>query len=284
VISRRARGQWAIVCCAILWSTSGLFIKLLDAHPLVIAGGRSLIAGLFMLAARYWGGRRRRWVLTPPFWGAGASYALTMICFVIANKLTASANAILLQYSAPVWAALFGWLIAGERPAKAQWTALVLVCGALFFFFKDGLVAGGTAGDCLALFSGIAFGLYSVFMRLQAEPADGALLSHGLTALAALPFAWLFPPAITAPAILAILFMGVLQIGAASLLFAYGIKRVPAVQAMLTAGVEPVLNPLWVLAVTGERPAWSALAGGVIIIGAVLFSGLAGMKGKEATT
>jgi drug/metabolite transporter (DMT)-like permease len=72
--------------------------------------------------------------------------------------------------------------------------------------------------------------------------------------------------------------MGIIQIGAASLLFAYGIKRVRAVEAMLTATIEPVMNPVWVLLVTGERPALSALIGGGIIIAAVAASSLVGKR------
>jgi drug/metabolite transporter (DMT)-like permease len=102
------------------------------------------------------------------------------------------------------------------------------------------------------------------------------LCAHIITAVFSIPFFFLYPPAVTAPALLAIGFMGVFQIGVASLLFAYGIKRITAVQAMLTAMVEPVLNPVWVLLVTGEKPAASALLGGSIIMAAVAASSLIG--------
>jgi drug/metabolite transporter (DMT)-like permease len=78
--------------------------------------------------------------------------------------------------------------------------------------------------------------------------------------------------------VLPILYMGAVQIGLASLLFAYGIKRISAVQAMLTATLEPVCNPVWVLVFTGERPTHSAIVGGGIIIAAVLASSLIGMR------
>jgi drug/metabolite transporter (DMT)-like permease len=199
-----------------------------------------------------------------------------MILFVIANNLTASASAILLQYTAPAWAALFGWLLLRERPRWEHWCALVLVCGGLFLVFSSGLAKGSLLGDTLALISGITFGLNSVVLRLKKDgnPADIFIFAHIICVLFSLPFFFLPPPVINAGNILSILFMGIFQSGTASALFAYGIKRVPAVQAMLTAAIEPVLNPVWVLAVTGEKPSLSVLAGGSLIIVAVLFTAL----------
>ncbi|MDR2068337.1 MAG: DMT family transporter [Spirochaetaceae bacterium] len=277
-------GQGAVLLCALFWSTSGLFIKLIDWHPLVIAGLRSFVAALFMLAIRLLFPRRGKGKNKAfPLIAGGLAYALTMICFVIANKLTASANAILLEYSAPVWAALLGWFLIKEKPHWEHWLALALVMGGLYLFFKDGLAGGSLLGDGIAVLSGIFFGANSVFMRMQKEgnPSDTMLLAHIITALICLPFLFISPPVFTAQSICSILFMGIVQIGCASLLFAYGIKRVPAVQAMLTAMAEPILNPLWVLLVTGEKPSLSALTGGGIIVAAVLVSTLVGKKREQ---
>jgi drug/metabolite transporter (DMT)-like permease len=275
----RRTGQSAIFFCAVLWSTSGLFIKLIDWHPILIAGGRSLIAALVLGVIRFAFPKRRG----PPgnplhVLAGGIAYAVTMLCFVIANKLTASANAILLQYSAPIWAALLGWLIIREKPHWEHWAALVMVMAGLLLFFKDGLGGGSFLGDCLALFSGVAFGANSVIMRMQKEgsPMDSMLLAHVITGIFSIPFFFIFPPRLSPANGGIILFMGVLQIGAASLLFSYGIKRVTAIQAMLIAMIEPVLNPVWVLLVTGERPSLSALFGGGIIVAAVVGSSLIG--------
>jgi drug/metabolite transporter (DMT)-like permease len=204
----------------------------------------------------------------------GIAYAITMIVFVIANKRTTSANAILLQYTAPVWAALLGWVIARERPRWEQWSALVLVFFGMLLFFKDDLGGGNFFGDVLAIISGIAFGAHSVLLRMikRGETADAMLLSHLFCALFSVPFFFLYPPSLSPGTVSAILFMGIIQIGAASALFAYGIKRVTAIQAMLTAMIEPVLNPAWVFVVTGEKPAFSALIGGGIIIAALTLS------------
>jgi drug/metabolite transporter (DMT)-like permease len=281
-------GQGAILCCAVLWSTSGLFIKLLDWHPLLIAGGRSAIAALFLFALRQ---ISRRLGPVPPvssrfplIMAGSLSYALTMISFVWANKLTTSANAILLQYTAPVWAAMLGWRLIGEKPRWFHWAALALTLGGLVVFFREDLKGGAfgknALGDLMALGSGLFFGAHSVFLRMQrrGNPADSLLGAHIICAAVSLPFFFMFPPAFNGRSLGAMGFMGLIQVGLASQLFALGIRRVQAMQALLIAMIEPVLNPLWVFLFTGERPSAAALAGGLVIILAVLFSSVMGAR------
>ncbi|MDR1420858.1 MAG: DMT family transporter [Treponema sp.] len=277
------KGEGAILLCAFFWSTSGLFIKLLHWHPAVIAGIRSLVACLFMLAVRAAFPPKSKGENSFLLWAGAASYTLTMLTFVTANKMTSPANAIMLQYTAPVWAGLLGWMLLGERPRWEHWGALVLTAAGMALFFGGGLAGGSRAGDLLAVFSGICFGAHSVFLRMmkRGNPQDSLLAAHALCALFCVPFVFLYPPALSIPAALSMLFMGVMQMGAASLLFSWGIKRVSAIEAMLTAMAEPVLNPVWVFAVTGEKPSLRAVLGGGIIIAAVAASSVIG-KRREA--
>jgi drug/metabolite transporter (DMT)-like permease len=282
----RLAGQGAILLCAILWSTSGLFIRLVDCHPMVTAGSRSFFAALFLLALRlFLPGRNKtlhskavviRTLITetPVLALCGLGYAATMIFFVIANKLTASANAIMLQYAAPVWAALLGWLFLRERPQFEHWAAMVLVGLGMFLVFQGGFAAGSFLGDIIALASGIMFAANSVVLRAREDnnPADIMLFSHITCAIISVPFFFLYPPLFTPKYFICVIYMGIFQLGMASALFAYGIRRIPAVQAMLTAAIEPVLNPVWVLFAIGEKPGLFVIAGGGIIIGAVIFS------------
>ena len=268
-----------------MWSTSGLFIRLVDWHPVVIAGSRSFFAAFFLLALRlfFTGGRNTsnpKAVLktlrreTPVLALCGLGYASTMILFVVANKLTASANAIILQYTAPVWAALLGWLFLRERPRFEHWAAIGLVGLGMFLVFQGGFTAGALLGDITALLSGVAFAGNSVILRARKNnnPADIMLFAHIICGAVSIPFFFLHPPVLNPKTVMCITFMGLIQIGTASALFAYGIKRIPAVQAMLTAAIEPVLNPIWVLLAIGEAPELSVIAGGGIIIVAVVFS------------
>ncbi|MDR1506978.1 MAG: DMT family transporter [Treponema sp.] len=286
MMNQNRAGQGAVFLCAVLWSTAGLFIKLVDWNPVVIAGGRSLIAAVFMGILRFAVPKRRKSPFKPgQLWMGGIAYSLTMLLFVTANKMTSAANAILLQYSAPIWAALFGWVLAGEKPRRVHGISLVMVTGGLVLFFRDSLEGFSVAGDILALAAGIFFGANSAVMRVQkGEPSDSILFAHIITAAVCAPFMFFYPPEFNAGNVLSVLFLGLFQIGAASLLFSYGIKRLSAVEAMLTATAEPVLNPVWVFLVMGEKPAVSALLGGGVIIAAVLLSMLRGPGTKAAET
>jgi drug/metabolite transporter (DMT)-like permease len=276
-IQDKFAGQSAILLCAVLWSTSGLFIKLVNWHPAVIAGSRSFLAVFFLLAIRRKAERPEKilGLAASGFW-----YAATMILFVIANKLTFSANAIVLQYTAPIWACLLGWLYLKEKPYWEHWFSLSLVLLGMFLVFGNAVAGGSLLGDCLALISGITFAANSVTLRgiKNGGALDVMIFAHILCAVFSVPFFFIYSPEFTAGNILSILFMGIFQIGAASALFVYGIRRVRAVQAMLTASIEPVLNPLWVLLITGEKPSFFVILGGLVIISAVVFSSLAGRK------
>ena len=279
-------GQGAVLAAAVLWSTSGLFIRLVDWHPVVIAGTRGFVAALFLLAVRFLfpvsknaAGKN----FTFPFWASAFAHAFMVITFVTANTLTDAANAVLLQYSSPIWTALLAWWVIKEKPRWEHWGALVLVIGGLIIFFRDGLGSGALAGDALGAISGVFIAIHVVFLRMSKDgnPRDVLLASHIIAAVISIPFIFLHPPELTASSVMPILFMGLIQQGAASLLFAYGIKHLSAIQAMLTSTIEPLCNPVWVLLVLGEKPSVSAIIGGSLILAAVLASSIIGNQRKQ---
>jgi drug/metabolite transporter (DMT)-like permease len=266
-----ARGSLAMAACAFLWSLAGLFIKLIDWNPFAVAGGRSLIAVSFLLL----------WVKKPKFTfskaqlGAAAANAATMLLFVYANKNTTSANAILLQYGSPVYVAIMAAIFLKERPRVEHWAALGAIIVGMYLLFADGLGAGSLGGNIAALASGLAFALYVIFMRMQKDgsPIESVILAHAMTAVLALGVCLFLPaPRLSPSSLAALAGLGIFQIGLASVLFSYGIKRISAVQSILLAGIEPLLNPLWVFLVTGEAPTARAMLGGGVIIVAVVVS------------
>jgi len=184
-------GALAMVVCAFLWSTAGLFIKLIDWNPLWIAGIRSLIAGVFLLAIVRTVRLRWSW----PLVAAAVANALCMILFVLANKLTTSANAILIQYWAPVATAILGVLVLKERLHTEQLAALVGTIGGLLLLFADKLSPGALWGNLAALASGLAFSLMFLFTRMQkdGDPLQSLMLSHFICAVAALGLAAFTP-------------------------------------------------------------------------------------------
>lgn len=279
------RGSLAVAACAFLWSLAGLFIKLIDWNPFAIAGGRSLVALVFLFIVV----RKPRFTFSGPQIGAALANVATMLLFVYANKATTSANAILLQYGSPVYVAIAGAFILKEKPRVEHWLALVAILGGMVLLFGDGLGGGSLLGNLAAVAAGVTFAFYMIFMRMQKEgsPIESVMLSHMLTAVIAIVAALFLPaPSFGIKPIAAILGLGVLQIGLASVLFSYGIKRVSAIESVLIAVIEPLCNPLWVFLVMGEAPSGAAIAGGGIIVVAVVLSSVISARrdAKQAAT
>jgi len=274
-------GALAMVACAFLWSTAGLFIKLIDWNPFWIAGLRSLIASAFLLAVV----RTVRLNWSWPLVAGGLANAACMILFVLANKLTTSANAILIQYWAPVATALLGVFILKEKIHKEQVVAIAVTLAGLVLLFVDKLGPGALWGNLAALASGLAFSLMFLFTRMQKDgtPLQSLMLSHFITAVVALSVAAFQPlPAWSPESVAAILALGIGQIGLATVFFSYGIRRVSAVTANLLAVIEPVFNPVWVFLLLGESPTGWTLAGGGLILVSVTLASVVGARRSQA--
>ena len=281
--SPRGLGVAAMALCALLWSLAGLFIKFIDWNPFAIACGRSAIAALFIWI---WV-RKPRFTFSTPQLLAALSNAATMLLFIYANKATTSANAILLQYGSPIYVAIIGAIVLKEKPRAEHWAALVFVALGMGLFFMNvplegrSIGGGSLPGNIAAAAAGLTFALYSIFMRMQKDgsPVESALLSHLITAPVAFVACLFLPaPKMSPASIAAILGLGVLQIGLASVLFSAGIKRITAIDANIIGVIEPVFNPVWVFLFIGEKPGANALLGGAVIIAAVLVSTMVGLR------
>ncbi len=274
-LSPSLAGALAIVACAFLWSTAGLFIKLIDWNPFWIAGFRSLIAGLFLLTIL----RTVRLNWSWPLVGAAVANAACMILFVLANKLTTSANAILIQYWAPVGTAVLAFFFLREKLRIEQVAALVATLAGLVLLFVDKLGPGAFWGNLAAFVSGLAFALMFLFTRMQknGKPLQSLMLSHVIAALVSFGVAAFQPvPVFTWSSTAAIAALGIGQIGLAAVFFSYGIRRVSALTANLLAVIEPVFNPVWVFLLLGESPTLWAIAGGTLILVSVTTASLIG--------
>ncbi len=270
-------GVLLMAATAVLWSAGGLLIKMIDWHPFAIAGVRSVLASLVILA--FLG--KPKIHLSFPQIAAGVANAATMLLFVAANKTTTAANAILLQYLAPVFTAFIGAALLKERPRSEHWAAIFFVLTGIAVMFSEELCGGRLFGDVIALASGVTFSLYLVFMRMQKEgsPLESNLLSQWIAAGVCLTVSLFLPlPQFTQKSVAAILALGVVQIGIPSILIAYAIKRISAVSANLIAVIEPMLNPLWVFLVLGEYPGIHTIVGGAMILFAVIGVSVVGVK------
>jgi len=206
-----------------------------------------------------------------------------MFLFIYANKATTAANAILLQYGSPIFTAILGAFLLKERPRAEHWVAFAMVAGGMALFFMGDIGGGSMAGNLAAIAAGVTFAAYFVFMRMQKDgsPLESNLLAHVITAIVGFVVALFMPaPQFSLKAAAAIGALGVFQIGLAAVLLSWGIKRVNAIQGSIIAGLEPVFNPLWVFLALGERPGPNALAGGAVIIAAVIGSSVVTARRK----
>ena len=270
----------ALVGSALLWSTGGVFIKLVDWNGFAIAGSRSLIASFVLLIYL----KKPRFKFRFPLLAAALSSACTMTLYVLANKMTTAANTILLQYTAPVYVAVLAWVILKEKPTADNWIALVIIVFGMLLFFTGKLSPGNMFGNVLAVLSGLGLAFFAVFMRMQKgnSPFESFLLAHLITFVVSIPFI-LKSGLPEASGWVGIFMLGVFQLGFASLLFSYGIRQVSALKAMLILTLEPILNPVWVFLFTGEVPGIYAVVGGVFIISAVLFTTIYSSRRERLT-
>ncbi len=286
---RRATAR--VLLAAMLWSTGGLGVKSVTASPLSLAGWRSLFAVPVLLLAAVVESRRRglRLLATlrrPYVWGAAASYAVMVICFVVSAKLTTAANAILLQYTGPIYVALFSWPLLRERVRPVDWVATVGCVLGMVLFFLDKVSAEGRLGNLVAILSGLGFAGVPLLMRMEqrvqgpgwkgeaASPFVAMALGN-LMAVVVCGRSMLGGPMHGAAAWVIVVLLGTVQMGAAYWLYGAAVGRLPAIRSTLLATIEPILNPVWVVLVNGERPSTYAIAGGAVILASVTASALA---------
>jgi drug/metabolite transporter (DMT)-like permease len=267
--SKRTQAILLLVAAAVLWSLAGVLIKWVSLPALAVAGFRSAIA-LPVLIIFF--GRQAVDFSAAQLVG-GVCYAATVILFVSATKLTTSGNAILLQYTAPLYVALLsGWLL-HERTRWFDWTAIAAVLCGMSLFFLDQLSTGGRLGNILAVISGFAFASLIIAMRRQkdASPEGSAILGNLLTVLICLPWMVQSPPG--GSDWIGLVLLGVFQIGLSYVCYSVAIRNVTAMEAILIPMIEPILNPFWVFLWMGEKMGSWALLGGVVVILSVLFRG-----------
>ncbi len=212
------------------------------------------------------------WRATTNLLLGGFFYAATMLLFVPATKMTTAANAILLQYTNPIYIIIFGPLLAGE---KSDWIDIAAVAGILagmVLLLWGDLGGGQMAGNILALLSGVTYGGTTIFLRRakNTRPSDSLNLSCLLSFLFALPFivkAGLPQSAMSYPALLC---LGVFQIGMPAVLLSIGIEKVPALSSVIITMIEPMMNPVWVALFAGEIPSASSVFGGLVILACIV--------------
>lgn len=255
-----------MIITSVLWSLGGVLIKNISWNPIAIAASRSLVAAVIV---SFFIDKPMTKFSKDKLLG-GVFYSLTVILFVIANKYTTAANAILLQYTAPIYIILFGNLVLGEKSYIHDYITVILVVMGMVLFFVDSLKGGGTAGNIIAILSGAAFAFTAIFMRKQKSynPLESVFWGNLLTAVIC-SFGFFLSPPIGSRSIVFIGLLGVFQLGIPYILYSKAIKSVSALEATLIPVIEPLLNPIWVVLVNGEIPSIWSVVGGAIVLCAV---------------
>ena len=275
-LSERRKAILYLALAAILWSTSGLFVKILDWQPISILAGRSIFASIvFLIYLRRIPTRFSMWQLL-----AAGMFILTQFLFVTSTKMTTAANAIFLQYTAPVYVLLLAFWFLREKPSRMDWIAMFIIFAGLTLFFGDKLSTDGFYGNLLAVLSGVTSAVMMVSFRAQKDgnPAESNLIAFLVTAVFGFPS--VMKETWTVNSWLIIAFLGIFQIGFAFIFFTQGIKHIPALEANLVGTLEPVLNPVWVYLFYGESMGSFALIGGLMVLGGVIVSALGSARNQ----
>lgn len=275
-IPQHRKGLVYISFTALLWSSSGFFIKYLSIDAFQISFYRSLVAAITIFTAA----KLRRMNFKFEFDAisnfSAIFYAGILLCFVIATKMTTAANAIFLQFTAPIYLLLLEPIFLKTKfESKNLITILFCIAGMILFFFGK-LELGNIYGNIIAIISGICFAFFTLFVKMkrQLKKSENTLhsvvIGNALVSLTA--FFVIFPKfSLNMVQIFSLLYMGIFQIGISYMIFNEGIKYVSATESMIIATLEAIFNPVWVFIGIGEVPSIYSIMGGLIIMTAILW-------------
>src|SRR5438477_3900167 len=272
-----------VLGAAILWSTGGLFIKATHLSALELSFGRSLLAAvtLVIVTRREGFGLNRVSALT------SSLYTALLLLFVLSTKLTTAANAIFLQYTAPVYVLILEPLFYKERFRRRDLFTVAACVGGMALFFVGKLRPQDVHGNLLALASGVCFALFFLLLRhskaRHVNRASSAIYGNLIVVLICAPaFLGAARRGISAADLGRVSYLGIVQIGCAYLLFTQAMARgLRSLDASIVGYIEPVLNPIWVFLFIGERPSSWAIIGGAIIITSVIVHMLSEARHKN---
>ncbi|MCI0472141.1 MAG: DMT family transporter [Ignavibacteria bacterium] len=267
---------------AFLWSSSGLFIKILSVSAFHILFYRSVIASATILGILYF--RERKLDFKPDVFSvlASASYSGILIFFVIANKMTTSANAIFLQFTAPLYLLFLEPLFLKTKFRPRDLITIIICIAGMALFFMEELEAGSFYGNLIAVGSGICFAFFSLFLKWKKNLGhENAIMTivFGNLLVAAICLPLIFTNMrLDATQFLILLYMGIFQIGVSYFIFNIGMKYVSATESLIIGILEAVFNPVWVFLGVGEIPSVNAITGGAVIFAAIIVHNLMPLK------
>src|ERR1051325_2085756 len=259
------------LAAAVLWSTGGLFIKWTELSGLALSCWRSFFALLTVAFFTRHEGFRLNGLTAV----ASLIYAVLLILFVIATKTTTAANAIFLQYTAPVYLLILEPIVYKEKFRSRDLITVLICLGGMALFFVGQLRPQDVTGNLVALASGLCFAVYFLLLRHQrareVNRASSVIYGNAVAVLITLPWGLASLSTITRHDLAAVAYLGVVQLGISYTLFTTAMARgVRSLDAGIVCYVEPVLNPILVFIVLHERPSSWAVLGGAVIVAAII--------------
>ena len=246
-----------------MWSVGGLFIKLVDLSPVAITGTRSIAAALVFLIYL----KKPQLYLNRYFIIGVISYAAMMLLYVFSIRLTTAANAIFLEFTAPIYVVILGYYILNERITIFDILSMFVIFSGMTLFFIDELSFYGFWGNIMAAVAGVCLGVVTIMIRKEKESAfQIVLMGNILTALVCIPFMFAGLQETASTDWFIIFVLGIVQLGIPYILYTKALRQVQALDAILVSMIEPILNPFWVYIFVGEKMGEWALVGGVLVL------------------
>jgi len=282
----RRKGVLLMVGAGLCWSTGGIFVRSVattDGWEIVF--WRSVFMVAFVFATLAWWYRGAVWSRIAAV-GAGGLLAglflsATFFFFILSLMRNTAANTFVLMSTGPFFVAIFGWVFLREAVPTRTWAAIAVALGGITLMFADGVDAGRSLGNVLALGVPTAFALNVVVLRRMRARVDmvPAVMIAGLISIAvALPFA--LPLQAPARDLALLAPMGMVQLGAGCVLMTLATRYLAASEIGLLALIETILAPVWVWIGVGERPSALELTGAAVVLGALAANEWVGLRSR----
>ena len=273
---RKNSGLILVLFGAIAFSLGGLFVKLIPWNPISINAGRCIFSSMVIGTYMYLSGHKLK--LNKTVIKGGLCVCAMLICYVASTKMTTAANAIVLEYTAPIFIIILEALLFNKKPARLDVIVCITVLFGIYIVMTDGMGKGNLLGDIIALLSGL-FYAFTIMLNdfKDGDSLSSVLLGHMLTVLIGFVFITRETD-FSAKTLLLIAALGLFQAGAGYTLLTVGLKNCEPLAGSLVASIEPVLNPILVALFYGEYMNLKTIIGSIIVIGSIVIYNILSIK------
>ena len=262
------QGSILVLLGATAFSLGGLLIKLIPLDPFTINALRcvfsSSVIGIYLYLSKHKLVINRMTLL-------GSFFVMSMMMsYVVSNKLTSAANAIVIEYTVPILVIIFEALFFRKRPDRLSVIICLMVVAGIAIVVLDGAAKGSFIGDMIALLSGVFYALTMMLNDFEnSDSLSSVFMGHLFTALLTI-FCFDSIKGASTNTLLLVATLGVFQAGLGYTLLTVGLKKCEPLTGSLMACIEPVLNPILVALFYGEYMSIRQIIGCVIVIGSII--------------